>query len=226
MGCSVGRHWFVLCSMSRDSTDHVGPVIVLPIDFKYHRDSEFDSPREPCTLDKLLESVCPPVPPGGAGTCRMKGVGGVPVWPWSIRTQQWQPVWSPGTLQVDFRPLPFLGNAHLQTLIGNLWTGSLPALATREHLVDLADGDRLVLHDSTPPGWKGGGRIALLVHGLAGTHQSSYLMRLAAYLLPRGFRIVRMDLRGCGRGIGLARRGYNGGCSDDVRAAALEIQRW
>src|SRR5207245_2251184 len=45
-------------------------------------------------------------------------------------------------------------------------------------------------------------------------------------LLARRLRVVRMDLRGCGRGIALARRGYHAGCSEDVRAALTEIQRW
>src|SRR5262249_54740513 len=42
----------------------------------------------------------------------------------------------------------------------------------------------------------------------------------------RGWRAVRLDLRGCGHGAALARRTYNGGCSDDVRAAVREIQSW
>jgi hypothetical protein len=52
------------------------------------------------------------------------------------------------------------------------------------------------------------------------------MLRMAALLAQRGVRVVRMDLRGCGRGASLARRTYNGGCSDDVRAVAAEIQRW
>src|SRR5262249_47580085 len=45
-------------------------------------------------------------------------------------------------------------------------------------------------------------------------------------LLPQRFRVVRMDLRGCGQGAALARRTYNGACSDDVRAAAEKIGTW
>jgi predicted alpha/beta-fold hydrolase len=45
-------------------------------------------------------------------------------------------------------------------------------------------------------------------------------------LLPHGLRVVRMDLRGTGRGLPLARRAYHGGCSDDLRAAAAAIQSW
>ena len=123
----------------------------------------------------------------------------------------------------DFRPLPFLGNPHVQTVLGSLWRGAPPTFAVRECLVPLPDGDRLVLHDSVPPGWRPGGRIALLVHGLGGSHRSGYMGRFAELLLPHGFRVVRLDLRGVGRGEALARRTYHGGCSDDVRAAAAEL---
>jgi predicted alpha/beta-fold hydrolase len=126
----------------------------------------------------------------------------------------------------DFHPLPFLRNPHVQTVLGNYLTGPALRVPTRAHQVVLPDGDRLVLYDNVPAGWRPGGRIALLVHGLGGSHRSGYLQRLARRLLPHGRRVVRMDLRGTGGGLPLARRAYHGGCSADVRAAALEIRRW
>jgi predicted alpha/beta-fold hydrolase len=126
----------------------------------------------------------------------------------------------------EFRPLRFLGNRHVQTVLGFWWRGRLPGLPTRERRVELPDGDRLVLHESQPAVWQPGEPIALLVHGLGGCHLSGYLMRLAGLLWEQGVRVVRMDLRGCGRGALLARRSYHGGCSEDVRAAAAEIHRW
>src|SRR5438270_38143 len=124
-----------------------------------------------------------------------------------------------------FRPLPFLGNAHVQTLLGSLLPGPPLAFPTREWLVPLPDGDRLVLHDSLPLSWRPGGPIVLLLHGLGGSHRSPALLRMAARLLPQRVRVIRMDLRGCGRGMALARRAYHGGCSDDVRAALAAIHR-
>lgn len=124
----------------------------------------------------------------------------------------------------SFRPLPLLGNSHVQTLLGTLWKGRLPELAATERLVGLPDGDRLVAHISVPPSWQPGGWTALLVHGLSGSHQSSYLLRLGSVLFSRGIRIVRLDLRGAGRGEPHARKTYNGGCSDDVRAVLDELR--
>jgi predicted alpha/beta-fold hydrolase len=124
-----------------------------------------------------------------------------------------------------FHPLPFLGNPHLQTLLGTLWQGPTLPLPAAEHQVLLPDGDRLVLHESVPPAWRAGGRIAVLVHGLGGSHRSVHVKRLGALLLPCGLRVVRIDLRGAGRGEALARRGYHGGCSDDVRVALTDVRR-
>jgi predicted alpha/beta-fold hydrolase len=124
-----------------------------------------------------------------------------------------------------FRPLPLLGNPHVQTILGHLLAGAAPQQAAVERLLLLADGDRLVLHDFTPVGWRSGGRIAVLVHGLCGSHRSGGVRRLAVSLLRHRLRVVCLDLRGAGRGAGLARRTYHGGCSEDVRAALDEMRR-
>ena len=126
----------------------------------------------------------------------------------------------------DFRPLPFFHNAHLQTLLGHLWRGSVPADGRRERQVVLGDGDRLILHDYLPRTWRPGRPVALLVHGLAGCYLSGAVQRTAGLLLRQGIRVVCVDLRGAGRGAALARRTYNGGCSEDVRSAAAEIRSW
>lgn len=125
----------------------------------------------------------------------------------------------------EFRPLPLLGNRHVQTVLGTYLRGPVRSITSTERRVPLDDGDCLVVHDSVPPSWRAGDPIALLVHGLGGSHRSSYLRRLTVQLLPHGFRVLRMDLRGCGRGLPLARRPYHAGCSADVRAAAEAIQR-
>ena len=119
-----------------------------------------------------------------------------------------------------FEPLPGLGSPHAQTILA-------ARLPTREPpsetwVVPLADGDRLALEASTPPGWTPARGTVLLVHGLAGSHRSPYMARLARKLLRCGVRAVRLNMRGCGSGEGLARRPYYGGCGHDV----VEALRW
>src|SRR5262249_52039609 len=126
----------------------------------------------------------------------------------------------------DFRPLPLLRNPHVQTLLGHFLRGRTFDHPTRRHVLWLPDGDALVLHDSVPEGWSEGGRIAVLVHGLGGSHESAHVQRLAGLLLPHGLRVVRMNLRGCGDGLPLARGCYHGGRSEDVRAVLAEVRSW
>lgn len=96
----------------------------------------------------------------------------------------------------------------------------------RRHRVMLADGDQLVLHDDRPTDWQTGDRAALLIHGLAGCHESGYMQRIAHKLAERGVRAFRMDLRGAGAGRGLARLPYHSGRSEDAAAAIDAIARF
>jgi predicted alpha/beta-fold hydrolase len=144
-------------------------------------------------------------------------------WPWLDR----KPSPAGGGERADwnlrFEPLPLLRNPDVQTLLGTLWNGQVRHYPTRERRVTLPDGDHLVLHDSVPEDWQPGRLVVFLVHGLGGSHRSGYMRRIAGLLVARGIRAFRIDLRGSGRGEGLARRTYNGGCSDDVRAAVMAL---
>lgn len=124
---------------------------------------------------------------------------------------------------LDFEPHPLLRGGHVQTIVAAYLPGPRRAYKARQRLVTLADGDRLVLHDDCPAGWQAGDRVALLIHGLSGCHQSPYMTRLAARLEQAGVRTFRMDLRGCGAGLALARLPYHSGRSEDAAAALATI---
>lgn len=83
-------------------------------------------------------------------------------------------------------------------------------------LVNLSDGDRLAVHDDRPDSWITGDRIAVLMHGLCGSHASPYLARIAARLRRLGVRTVRVDFRGCGSSQWYSRHHLHAGCSRDV----------
>jgi predicted alpha/beta-fold hydrolase len=127
---------------------------------------------------------------------------------------------------LEFRPLPLLSNPHVQTLLGHWLRGPGLNRPTQAHVLRLPDGDALVLHDTTPLGWRPGDPVAVVLHGLSGSHASAGVVRLAALLLERRLRVVRLDLRGAGKGLPLARVGYHGGRSDDARAALAEVRHW
>jgi uncharacterized protein len=125
-----------------------------------------------------------------------------------------------------FSPLLGLRNAHVQTVLGNLLPGRTPPLQSIVRLVPLGDGDQLLVYDSVPRGWSVGDWVALAVHGLGGCHESGSLRRLAAALVARGIRVIRINLRGAGPSLPLCRQLYNGGCSADVRVVAEQAQQW
>ncbi|HKI36451.1 MAG TPA: alpha/beta fold hydrolase [Gemmataceae bacterium] len=126
----------------------------------------------------------------------------------------------------DFTPLPLLGNPHIQTVLALFLGGPTLDYPTHERQVRLVDGDRLLLYDNVPTGWRPGGRIAVVVHGLGGSHRSGHVTHQAVMLLRKGVRVVRLELRAAGRGIAVARHTYHAGSSDDLRAAVAEVHRW
>lgn len=121
----------------------------------------------------------------------------------------------------EFRPHPLIRGGHLQTIGSVLLPSRRLRYTATQRIVSLPDGDQLVLHDDCPANWSAGGRVALLIHGLCGSHRSSYMQRTSARLTARGVRAVRLDLRGCGAGFELARWPYHSGRSEDA-AAAIE----
>jgi predicted alpha/beta-fold hydrolase len=127
------------------------------------------------------------------------------------------------TFAPDFRPLPLLGNPHVQTVLGAFLPGTQCPRPQRPHVIHLADGDALLLHENVPRAWKPGEPVALLLHGLTGCHASPHVVRLAGRLLAAGVRIFRMDMRGAGHGLPLARGSYHSGRSEDVRTALAEL---
>ncbi len=120
-----------------------------------------------------------------------------------------------------FRPHPLLKNGHLQTLAGAWFNRQLAdsAHCTLQAL-RLPDGDQLILHDEAPERWTSGEPIALLVHGMCGCAASPYMVRIARRLRAAGLRTLRINLRGCGAGRGLAQHPYHAGRSDDLQAVA------
>jgi len=121
-----------------------------------------------------------------------------------------------------FRPSVLLRSAHLQTLAG-MYLAPPPALRPeRSHRVALPDGDALAVHENVPEGAPVR-RVALLLHGLGGTHDSAYMRHAARRLVAAGFAACRLDLRGAGAAADLCVRHYHSGCVEDVDAAVRAV---
>lgn len=120
-----------------------------------------------------------------------------------------------------FKPHPLLRHAHLQT-IGPFLLRSPAPIALRIERLETDDGDFIDI------GWSGedntGAAIAVLIHGLTGGFQSTYLRALAQLLIGRGWRVVILQLRGAGEP-NRTHRIYNHGDTADLRWLWRRLRR-
>lgn len=124
---------------------------------------------------------------------------------------------------LGFQPLPGLSSSHLQTVLGAyLPSGSEPV--SDKQLIVLGDGDFIVCDISTPNNWQASNQTVVLVHGLGGSSRSKYMVRLARKFFLDGYKVVRVNLRGCGSGEGLSSLPYNAGTSDDLKTLLYSLK--
>ncbi len=117
--------------------------------------------------------------------------------------------------KIDFEPFPGLGSGHLQTILASLLLpGKEPP--SKEWLVDLGEDSYLSCWISTPQKWQSSDQTVLLLHGMGGSTSSDYMIRISRKLYLKGYRVVRINLRGCGSGRGRSKRLYHAGVSDDL----------
>ena len=119
-----------------------------------------------------------------------------------------------------FKPAWWLKNCHLQTIFAKYLAPKIPLSLTAE-LIDLPDGDELLLHwgakkpDPQTP-------LVLLLHGLEGNYRSHYIRGMMHSLQQHGFATVLMHFRGChGEANKLPRAYHSGDTADAARVAEL-----
>ena len=96
-------------------------------------------------------------------------------------------------IETTFKPAWWLNNAHLQTLYPALMRKTPPPPGLRRERLITPDNDFIDID------WCGVGKQALviLLHGLSGSSQSSYIKGLQFALWAQGFRSVALNFRGC-----------------------------
>jgi uncharacterized protein len=119
----------------------------------------------------------------------------------------------------NFTPYWLVKSGSLQTVASVFWPQPNAQLGMDERsLVGIGDSGYLSIVQTKPKDWQLGQRIVLLVHGLTGSELSTHPVRLAQHFARRGVLAVRMNMRGCGPGAGLAKGIYHSGRSEDTRA--------
>ncbi len=137
-----------------------------------------------------------------------------------------------------FRPRRWLGNPHLQTIVGNYLRrkdpeppapASLAISVEAAHRFRQPDGAEL----DVPPSsilclchWQPERERRLtvvLLHGLEGSANSGYILGNTGRLWAAGCNVVRMNMRSCGGSDALAPSVYHSGRSGDVAAVVSTL---
>ena len=137
-----------------------------------------------------------------------------------------------------FRPRRWLGNGHLQTIVGNFLprVNRLPqpltALVRVPLPVEMQALPHAVALDRALPSrvlchchWQvdvANATTVVLVHGLEGSSYSQYIVGNANKLWDAGCNVIRMNMRNCGGTDALSPTLYHSGLSGDVAA----VLRW
>jgi uncharacterized protein len=114
----------------------------------------------------------------------------------------------------SFESKILIRNRYIQTILGSLLPGRTNLPERKLHKVLIGQKAKLVLLEL--PSSKPEATVILLVHGMGGCSESSYMRRIARKLWIRGFTVIMMNQRGSGLGMGLSDRLWNGGSSDDL----------
>jgi len=113
---------------------------------------------------------------------------------------------------MEFHPSFFLKGPILQTIVGSQFPGSYLLQQVRYHKLDLGSGDKTfvleIKSDAVRP-------VVLMAHGMGGCSHSGYMKRISHKLFQRGYPVLLANQRGSGPGLGMSRRLWNGGDSED-----------
>ncbi len=111
----------------------------------------------------------------------------------------------------DFKASWWLANPHFQTVWPALFRRQATLPVKRERVVT-PDNDFLDID------WYGSehGPLVILLHGLSGSTQSSYIIGMQHALLANGFRSAALNFRGCSGEMNRSSRCYHSGETTDL----------
>jgi len=130
-----------------------------------------------------------------------------------------RPVAVPAARSLAFDPyIPLFAHPDVNTMVGRYWPVRLepgePRLFSTEPEVQVL-GRCHWRHPGAP--------VLLLVHGLEGSCDSTYMRWMARAALEAGFNAVRLNVRNCGGTEHLAPTLYHSGLTADLRSVVSEL---
>ena len=132
-----------------------------------------------------------------------------------------------------FQPRPWLRNAHLQTIFGNILAAhqyTLPVPVAQLVEVSPARGSQISSQVLCECHWqplpeRASRPTVIMLHGLEGSAHSQYVVGNANKLWQAGCNVVRMNMRNCGGTERLTPTLYHSGLSGDVERVMRLLRR-
>jgi uncharacterized protein len=121
-----------------------------------------------------------------------------------------------------FIPRRGLSGGHRQTLASFFLSRRVALPAAERRLIEVEPGVQVLAHCH----WQSDLQSALtiiIVHGLEGSSDSTYMLGIAAKGLALGMNVVRLNQRNCGGTEALAPTLYHSGRSQDIAAVAQKL---
>jgi hypothetical protein len=120
--------------------------------------------------------------------------------------------------EITFKPLWYLKNRHLQTILPNVIHPAFPAVEKQR--IELEDGDfiDLLWTRARAP------QILLILHGLEGSVNSAYAKRILNYCNAQQLPAVLMHFRGCSGEPNRLLRSYHSGETGDLQQVIAHLK--
>jgi hypothetical protein len=117
-----------------------------------------------------------------------------------------------------FKPLRYLKNRHLQTILPNVIHPALPAVEKQR--IELEDGDFIDLLWTSARA----SQTILILHGLEGSGHSAYAKRILNYCNAQQLPAVLMQFRGCSGEPNRLLRSYHSGETGDLQQVIAHMK--
>ncbi len=118
-------------------------------------------------------------------------------------------------IKSNYKPPPLFRNGHFSTIYSAKLRPS-PILIIQRERLPLSDGDFMDIDWSFCE--KPSAKVAILLHGLEGNSQRTYMKGQAKILINNGWNVAAVNFRGCSGEPNLSYQSYNAGKTDDLEA--------
>lgn len=126
-------------------------------------------------------------------------------------------------VESSFKPAWWMANPHIQTIYSSLRHPVVAPIDKHER-VDMPDGDFIDLSWATG-GLPANAPLVVILHGLCGCVDSSYVARFMQAFNNQGWRAVLMEFRGASKELNRLPRAYHSGDTSDLNFVAQLLQQ-